>query len=47
MESQRKDLISEAALFGLAREFRKVLEETVQKFESDKNWTPDLVTSWS
>jgi len=34
-------------LFSLAREFRKVLEETVQKFESDKNWTPDLVTSWS
>lgn len=34
-------------LFCLAREFRKVLEETVQKFESDKNWTPDLVTSWS
>jgi uncharacterized protein (DUF302 family) len=34
-------------LFSLAREVSQVLEQAIQKFESDPNWTPDLVTSWS
>jgi uncharacterized protein (DUF302 family) len=34
-------------LFSLAREVSQVLEQVIQKFESDPNWTPDLVTSWS
>jgi uncharacterized protein (DUF302 family) len=33
-------------LFSLAREVRQVLDQVIQKFESDPDWTPDLVTSW-